>query len=58
MLNGKLRLALALFAGMLCCLLWFLSKTADGAARLTFFPSFVSSIVLLALYAKNSANEN
>jgi hypothetical protein len=57
MLKGKLLLALALFAGMLCCLSWFLSKTAVGAARLTFFPSFVSSIVLLALYAKNARQQ-
>ncbi len=54
MLKGKLLLAMALIAGILCVLSWILSETAVWAARLMFFPSFVSCIVLLALYAKNT----
>jgi hypothetical protein len=54
MLKGKLLLVMALVAGILCCLSWILSKTAVWAARLIFFPSFVSCIVLLALYARNA----
>ena len=57
MLKGKVLLAMALIAGMLCCLSWVLSKTAVWAARLMFFPSFVSCIVLLALYAKNAREQ-
>jgi len=54
MLKGKLLLVMALIAGILCCLSWILSKTAVWTARLIFFPSFVSCIVLLALYARNA----
>jgi hypothetical protein len=57
MLKGKLLLAMALIAGMLCCLSWVLSKTAVWAARVMFFPSFVSCIVLRALYAKNAREQ-
>ncbi|MGA9979335.1 MAG: hypothetical protein WBQ08_11980 [Candidatus Sulfotelmatobacter sp.] len=54
MRKGTLLLAMAFVAGMLCCLSWILSKTNVWAARLMFFPSFVSCIVLLALYAKSA----
>jgi uncharacterized membrane protein YeaQ/YmgE (transglycosylase-associated protein family) len=47
-------LGLAVVAGVLCCLSLLLAKTVVWAARLVFLPSFVGSIVLLALYAKNS----
>jgi hypothetical protein len=57
MLKRRLLLAMALIAGLLCCWSWFLSKTVVWVARLMFFPSFVTCIVLLALYAKKAREE-